>query len=67
MELNRRYDPRGDQFLLYVEADDTYGLEGRLVAHKKSANDEWRAFDGMSLVLREYEETETKNIKGGKR
>jgi hypothetical protein len=60
MELDIRYDPTSDQFLLYVLSDDTYGLEGRLVAHKKSINDEWRAFDGMSLVLREYEEAETR-------
>mgnify|MGYP001558152773 CR=1 FL=1 len=55
MELNIRYDKQGDQFLLYVASDDTYGLEGRIVAKKHLTNDAWQPFNGMGLILKEWE------------
>ena len=55
MELDIRYDKKADQFLLFVAYDSKYNLTGRIVARRKRTADPWQAYNGMSLVLKEYE------------
>lgn len=59
MELDIRYDFKGDQFLLYVADDPVYNLTGRIVAKKKRTANPWESFNGMGIVLKEWEQAET--------